>query len=222
MKPLQNKVSNIQILDNRLLTAAGFVRKNSICADIGCDHGKLSVYLSQSGKCKKIIACDANLTPLEKAKKALKDNNCTNVECRLGDGLNIVGEDEVDDIVIAGLSGVTIADIIKEAINFHKEKFRFVFVPASKPDFLRRFLCENGFEIIEEKVVMAAGRVYTVMHVCYSGLVFSPSELFCVVGKIKGKTQETNAYKTKLLNHLQKQGNKALIKEVEQWFSQEI
>ncbi len=218
---LQNKGENT-ILDARLLMAASFVREHSACADIGCDHGKLSVYLSKSGRCKKVIACDVNEIPLEKAKNALLKNNCNNVECRLGNGLDIIKEHEVSDIVIAGLSGVTIAQIIEKAKNFHKKEYNFVLVPASKPDYLRRYLYENGFVLLKEEPVLAAGRVYAVMQCEYTGEKQAPGDLFCAVGLIKGQTKEAKAYEKKLLSHLNKQGNTALIKEVELWFTQKI
>ncbi len=218
---LQNRTEK-KILDARLLAAASFVRKNSNCADIGCDHGKLSVYLSKSGRCKNIIACDVNEIPLEKARNALLKNNCKNAVCRLGNGLEIIKEHEVSDIVIAGLSGVTIAQIIEKAKNFHKKEYNFVLVPASKPDYLRRYLYENGFALLNEKPVLAAGKVYTVMQCQYTGEKTQQSELFYAVGLIKGQTKEAKAYEKKLLSHLKKQRNTALIKEVEQWFTQKI
>ncbi len=213
-------VSSIkQPLDDRLMAVAQFVREGSVCADIGCDHGKLSVYLAKSGRCKKVIACDVSEKPLEKARAALKRAGCKNVECRLGDGLSVINEDEVDDIVIAGLSGVTLGKILFASQQFWKGGYRFVFVPASKSDYLRMFLCENGFEILCEKPVIAAGRAYTVINAMYTGKKYTPTKLFCAVGLIKGTGKAASAYKQKLLRHLHKQKDDELIKEVEQWFT---
>ncbi len=213
-------VSNdIKYLDERLLAVAKFVRDDSMCADIGCDHGKLSVYLAKSGKCKKVFACDISEKPLEKARKLIKNANCTNVETRLGNGLNAIKENEVNDIVIAGLSGVTIAEILAEAQQFWKDGYRFVFVPVSKSDYLRKFLCENGFKLLCEEPVIAQGRVYPVMHVAFTGEKYIPTQLFCAVGLVSGKSAGATAYKQKLLRHLKKQKNEQLTKEVEQWFT---
>ncbi|MEG1641196.1 MAG: SAM-dependent methyltransferase, partial [Ruthenibacterium sp.] len=41
--PLHNKLPQ---LDARLAAAAAYVRRGCRVADIGCDHGKLSVYLA--------------------------------------------------------------------------------------------------------------------------------------------------------------------------------
>ncbi len=209
-----------QFLDERLSAVADFVRSGSACADIGCDHGKLSVFLAKSGKCKRVFACDKSKKPLDKAMKAIERAKCNNVECRMGDGLSVVDTNEVDDVVIAGLSGVTIAQLLATAPQFWHEKHRFILVPASKADYLRRFLCENGFCLTEEKPVIAANRVYTVMHVKYTGEVIVASPVFCAVGLIKGETKAAKAYMEKILNQLKKQSDFELAKEVEQWFLQ--
>jgi tRNA (adenine22-N1)-methyltransferase len=61
----------------RLLTAAEYVAVSSladkngkkICADIGCDHGYLSIYLIEKGICDKVYASDINEKPINIAKK---------------------------------------------------------------------------------------------------------------------------------------------------------
>ncbi|MEG2394281.1 MAG: class I SAM-dependent methyltransferase, partial [Ruthenibacterium sp.] len=171
-------------LDARLAAAAAFVRRGCVCADIGCDHGKLSVALAAGGLCKRVIACDISEAPLSHARAALAAAGCENAECRLGSGLSVLRPDEVDDIVIAGLSGVTLTQILAAAPAFWRKRYRFIFVPASKPEYLRRWLCENGFALLAEKPVQAAGRVYSVLHVCYTGERTSPSALFCAVGLV--------------------------------------
>ena len=39
----------VPALDARLLAAAAYVRRGALAADIGCDHGKLAVYLARTG-----------------------------------------------------------------------------------------------------------------------------------------------------------------------------
>ncbi len=212
--------SSIPHLDDRLFAVAGLVREGLVCADIGCDHGKLSAYLSKSGKCKKVIAVDSSEPPLEKARTLFKKTGCKNVECRLGDGLSVVTCEEVDDIVIAGLSGVTIAKILTAATQFYNNKYRFIFVPASKADYLRKFLCESGFNPLCEEPVQAAGRAYTVMQAAFTGTPHTPTPLFCTVGLTANGSKASFAYMDKVLKHLKKQGNEELMREVTQWYTQ--
>ena len=65
------------------------------------------------------------------------------VECRLGAGLSVLRPGEADDIVIAGVSGVTVCGMLEqapEAFYAAKPDMRFIFIPATKHPFLRRWL----------------------------------------------------------------------------------
>ena len=44
-------------LDARLSAAAGYVRPGHVAADIGCDHGKLTVDLLVSGRFPCVVLC---------------------------------------------------------------------------------------------------------------------------------------------------------------------
>ncbi len=164
----------IPALDARLAAAAAYVRQGCTAADIGCDHGKLSVALAVQGRCKKIIAGDIRPAPLASAQRLVAEYHCGSVvECRLGAGLSVLHPGEADDVIIAGVSGVTICEILQDAPRgfYETEKeLHFVFVPATKHPVLRRFLAENGFHLLDETPVRAAGRYYTVMHAVYTGV----------------------------------------------------
>lgn len=60
---------------------------------------------------------------------------------------------------------------------------RFIFIPATKHPFLRRWLAQHGFALLDETPVLAAGRYYTVMHAAYTGGTETPDPLWCVVGR---------------------------------------
>lgn len=154
----------------RLLKATNMVRQDSIVADIGCDHGKLAVYLVLSGVAKKVIAADVRPLPLSKAKALVKQTGCSDkIECRLGDGLAVLHENEVSDIVIAGMSGETMAQILERAPWVQNEKLNFVFVPATHAEKLREWLYASGFVLVREEPVQENGRVYSVMQAKYTG-----------------------------------------------------
>ena len=66
-------------------------------ADIGCDHGKLTAVLASSGKYPKVIGADLRPGPLAKAEQTLEHAGCKDrVELRLGDGLSVLTENEVE------------------------------------------------------------------------------------------------------------------------------
>ena len=103
------------VLDARLAAAAAYVRPGCVAADVGCDHGRLSVALAAQGKCRKIIASDIRPAPLATAQRLVTLHGCGDVvECRLGAGLSVLRPGEADDIVIAGVSGVT-----RHALHLH-------------------------------------------------------------------------------------------------------
>ena len=108
------------------------------------------------------------------------------MECRLGAGLSVLRPGEADDIVIAGVSGVTVCEMLEqapEAFYAAKPDMRFIFIPATKHPFLRRWLAQHGFALLDETPVLAAGRYYTVMHAAYTGGTKTPDPLWCVVGR---------------------------------------
>ena len=154
---------------------------------LGCDHGRLSVALAAQGKCRKIIASDIRPAPLATAQRLVTLHGCGDVvECRLGAGLSVLRPGEADDIVIAGVSGVTVCEMLEqapEAFYAAKPDMRFIFIPATKHPFLRRWLAQHGFALLDETPVLAAGRYYTVMHAAYTGGTKTPDPLWCVVGR---------------------------------------
>ncbi len=128
-----------------------------MAADVGCDHGRLSVALAAQGKCRKIIASDIRPAPLATAQRLVTLHGCGDVvECRLGAGLSVLRPGEADDIVIAGVSGVTVCEMLEqapEAFYAAKPDMRFIFIPATKHPFLRRWLAQHGFALLDETPV---------------------------------------------------------------------
>ncbi|MDD3430024.1 MAG: class I SAM-dependent methyltransferase [Oscillospiraceae bacterium] len=195
------------LLDDRLTAAAQFVRKDKVCADVGCDHGKLTAYLAQNNLCTKVIAIDVNQDPLQKAQQLVEKCGCGHkVECRLADGLKGLAPKEAQDIVIAGLSGVTIAALIEAEKWVRQEDIRLILVPASKPDTLRtRLLCQ-GFVIQQEKAVLAADRPYTVMCAAYCGTPAVADRKYSLLGELANqKGEAAQRYRKKIVKQLKKE-----------------
>ena len=104
-------------LSKRLACIAGMVSKNSILADIGCDHGLLPISLIQQGVISKAYACDINPRPLQRAEEAIIQANCCGtISTILSDGLQQVPSD-ADCIVIAGMGFETIRNILENGID---------------------------------------------------------------------------------------------------------
>ncbi len=166
-------------LDNRLTAAYELCREGKIAADVGCDHAQLACCLAMN-KSASVIASDIRQGPLDAAKRTVTQSGARNVRLILSDGLDKV--DFADDVVICGMGGELIARIIS-GCRFLSADTRFILQPMTKANYLRCWLCENGFEIIEEKTASDGGFLYTIMHVRYTGERREPDEIFALIGK---------------------------------------
>ncbi len=140
-------------LDTRLKMAAEEVREGKIVADIGTDHAYLPAFLIENNICSSAIAADIGKGPLENARKVVSTSKdlSEKIELRLSDGLKEIEADEVDDIVIAGMGGILIAEILTAAPWVKDKEKRLILQPMSHAEDVRKYLCENRFEIIKEK-----------------------------------------------------------------------
>lgn len=155
-------------LSKRLTAITEFVPKGSTVADIGCDHGFVSIYLIQQKIAQSVIASDVNEGPLERAREhvfqyALADY----IQLRLADGMNgLTIEDQVSCAVIAGMGGRMMIHILSEA----KERGLFVknlvLQPQSEWIELRGYLRELGYLIVDENMILEDGKYYPVLKVC--------------------------------------------------------
>ena len=158
-------------LTRRLRAAADFVRRGSVAADVGCDHGKLSAYLLDSGRAEFVYATDIREQPLEKAAALLSSERYEGrYECVLTDGLNGLPADRITDVVIAGVGDDVTEKILSDAPWLRDERKRLVLVPASRHERVRQFLAENGFSVIGERAVSERRHVYTVIAAEYCGI----------------------------------------------------
>jgi len=174
-------------LDERLSTIASLVPQGARVADIGCDHGCLICSLVESGRAVGGVACDLREGPLSQARHEIGRRNLENrIDCRIGDGLSCVGQDEADVIVLAGMGGELIAEILGQCAWDNLGDKLFLLQPMTRPSHLRRWLCRNGWEIESETACIAARHPYTVMRVRRTGrcLVLGEYDLYAFIGAL--------------------------------------
>lgn len=183
-------------LDSRLLATASFVRKGAIVADIGTDHAYLVAYLLLNKTSPKGFACDIKPNPLKKAASTIKKYGLTDkVDLVLCDGLSGLKRDDADDVVIAGMGGETIADILSDCLWSKDIQKHYILQPMTKADVLRKYLCDNGYVIETEKAVCDRDKVYTIMSVYYKDKLVTADALYCEIGEhAKNKNAESIAY----------------------------
>jgi len=176
--------------DARLLCAADFVRQGKTVADIGTDHGYLPVWLLVQGKVPFAYAADINRMPLDKARlNAAKYGVSKRVSLHLSDGLRFLDEGKadpahpVDDIVICGMGGELIAKILALSAYSRKSGVRLILQPMTMADKLRLYLAENGYAVLDEKLVEAGGKLYTVLCTEYDGVARTLTPLEASLGQ---------------------------------------
>ncbi len=142
--------------------------KCDVIMDVGTDHGYIAIELIKRNLADKVIASDINKDPLNKAKLNVSLEGLSNkIELRLGGGLTPVKENEVNGILIAGMGGNLIRDILENDIKKVKNMDYLVLQPAQNPEVLREYLYISDYEIIDEDVCFDEGKYYEVFKVKY-------------------------------------------------------
>lgn len=152
-------------LTPRLKAIASLIPPGCIPADIGTDHGYLPVYLVKNNICPYAVAGDKNIKPLEKARELVRSLGMEkSVMIRLGDGLEIIEEkDEVNVIIIAGMGGKNICSILKREISRMKGIKMLILQPMVEIPLVRRWIGENGFKIVDEKLAREGCHFYEII-----------------------------------------------------------
>lgn len=172
-------------LDSRLLACASFVRAGAVAADIGSDHAYLPIYLVKHGICPRAVASDINEGPVKRAKINVAVSGLSDkIDLLLADGLDKASALSPDDIIIAGMGGELIRDIIDASEYVRDPRIRLILQPMTMPEVLRAYLAENGFNIIDEKVCTAADKCYQIICAEYDGVVREYSRFELLLGHI--------------------------------------
>jgi len=154
------------VLSERLDKIASFVRYGDRVADIGTDHGYIPIYLKQRGISRFIVAGDINEGPLEKLEENLEKylgGDREGIVARLGSGLEVIQPREVNTVVIAGMGGLLMQDILSADWKRTKSVERFILQPRNAQDKLRKWLLENGFRITGEVLARENRFIWEIM-----------------------------------------------------------
>lgn len=153
-------------LSPRLRLAADLVPQGARLADVGTDHAYLPACLLLEGKIPWAIASDLRQGPLNRARETARQYGCGDrMAFRLCNGLAGIRPSEVDSIVIAGMGGETIAQILEAAPWVLEEKIPLVLQPMSSLPELRTWLGQHGYAIAREQLAREGETLYVVMQV---------------------------------------------------------
>ena len=143
----------------RLCAIAGMVTKGNRLADVGCDHGYLSIYLVEERIVPSAIAMDVRPGPLSRARENISRYGLEDyIETRLSDGLTKLEPGEGDTLVIAGMGGPLMERILNEGAKVREGFQELILQPQSDLPHFRHFLSEIGWEIVREEMIKAVRR----------------------------------------------------------------
>ena len=150
------------MIDSRIGAIMNFVRADSRVADVGADHGYLSIELVKSGRASKVIATEKNLGPFEALSKNISAAG-GKISARLGDGLQVIAAGEIDTICIAGMGGALIQKIFDDAPEVVQSARQLIIQPMNGIKKIRTYLAEKNFVIEDEDLAEASGIIYEVI-----------------------------------------------------------
>lgn len=151
-------------LSKRMKNNACLVDQGSMAADIGCDHGYVSIFLVQERKCKKVIAMDIGKGPLSQAEKNIFAAGLQNkIQCRLSNGMEKLTPGEVDTVLVAGMGGRLMGSILTSHPDVTDSLKTLVLQPQWDYEYIRKLVVSLGFAIIKEVFVTEHGKPYIAM-----------------------------------------------------------
>ena len=180
-------------LSPRLRAAADLVRSDCRVADVGTDHAYLPIALCLSGKISGAIASDINKGPIEKARENIEKYGLgAKISTLHTDGLRGVEKFSPDDVLILGMGGELIANIIAEAPWIANKDINLCLQPMTHAEDLRRFLIENGFEITDEKIAREGDKLYQLILASFTNKKITPySEEEFYLGRVNIQKRPT-------------------------------
>ncbi len=153
------------MLTKRLETVGKLVDQNDKIADIGTDHAYLPIMLVNNKTIKEAIASDIGEGPTQNARDNVKRYGLNEqIKVRLGPGVEpITPEDKVDTVIIAGMGGKLISDILQDGVNEGKQFPKLILEPNIGEPVIRRWLMNHDYKIVAEYIMAEDGHTYEII-----------------------------------------------------------
>ncbi|GGF07773.1 tRNA (adenine(22)-N(1))-methyltransferase [Halobacillus andaensis] len=154
---------NADQLSKRLETVADFLQKPIRFADIGSDHAYLPCFVCQNDPEAFAIAGELNKGPYLSALEEVKKRQLNHqIEVIQGNGLEVI-DNRINQIVIAGMGGPLITEILDEG----KDKLTHVSKIITQPNIdarsIRKWLIDHEYNLVNEVILEEGGHVYEIL-----------------------------------------------------------
>lgn len=169
-------------LTPRLAAIADWVPDGASVADIGTDHAYLAAAIA--GRVERVIASDLRPGPLARAQETIRRYGVgQKVETRLAGGLSALRPGEADTIIIAGMGGILINEILEQGKLVAQAAQTLLLQPMTAIYETRRFLLENGYAIRRERLAQEGDKLYVILQCAPNRPEPLPSEGYLHVGQ---------------------------------------
>lgn len=158
---------NKNFLTKRISSITNCVTKKVVC-EVGADHGYITYQLFLENKVKFAYLTDISAKSLQKSKTLFEQSKFRQkVAFGVGNGLEAISQIDksllskrpIEQIVIAGMGGKEIIQILaKNKIYTH-----FVLQPQKNVVDLRKFLIQNNYQIVKDKMVKDGKIFYDIL-----------------------------------------------------------
>ena len=197
-------------LCRRLSVVSGFVRNGAVIADIGTDHALLPIYLVKAGIARNAIAADIAEGPLASAASNIASYGLSDkITTVLSDGLEKIQPYAPTDITICGMGGETVIDILSKAPWVKDPSLRLICQAQSFIPTLRKYLTDEGFYIVDEKICRDRGKFYVCIVSEYGRREtdYSEAELYLGRRNIEKREDILSDYTAYVINILKKKAD---------------
>lgn len=151
-------------LSKRLEAIVSFVEKDCKAADVGTDHGYVPIALIKRGIVDSIIAMDVKPGPLKRAQEHVKQMELSEwIDLRLSDGLDRLVPGEADTVMMSGMGGYLIIQLLHRGQQVLKDVKTLILSPQSAAAAVRKYIMKIGFSIVKEVMVEDDEKFYTVI-----------------------------------------------------------
>jgi tRNA (adenine22-N1)-methyltransferase len=132
---------------------------------------------------KYIIATDISQGSLNKAINYVKELQFEKrIETRLGNGLEIFKPFEIDTVIIAGMGGLLIQEILEQNIEMTNSITNFILQPMIAGKELREYLINNKFKIVKETLAKEDNKFYEIIY-AKKGIDSIDKDIYFEIGK---------------------------------------
>ena len=138
--------------------------KGQCLADIGTDHAYLPIMACLNELVERAVACDLSPGPLEIAREnVIRYGFEDRIDLRLGYGLQPLAVGEADCVLISGMGGINIIEILSDQSIELRGIKRLILQPQRDIDALKLALVGLGYGIVNEARAEDRGRSYIML-----------------------------------------------------------